>query len=355
MRIAVLAGYFSTNIGNSFFQLGAEHALRRALPDAHIALIGDQPGYWNVEKGNHPNALDYAANLDVDALVVLGPVFRPEIEGILGKALRAQRKKGCKICVLAAGMMQYDQPTVDRCKRLLDDIQPFVFTTRDRETFQLLGGSAQHAFDGVDVATFVSDLHKPFPTDLPPYLVLNFDQIPEPRFERTQPGAHADKHTRVFEWEGETWAARQPSFRTEMAYRSRAFLFAEAFLPGKRAAPTSLRDLRVLRTDHRYNPFLPRRSYQRPDTYAGDIPHTYLNMYANTRATFSNRVHACVATVSYGHPAMLFTRSPRARLLSRLGLDDITKRPVALDTAWLAQEKENLIAFLRQTLGDASR
>ena len=353
MRIAVLAGYFSTNIGNSFFQLGAEYALRQALPTPTSPSSAISPATGTSRRAT--TLTRSTRRLSTSTPRRPQAVFRPEIEGILGKALRAQRAKGCKICVLAAGMMQYDQPTVDRCKRLLDEIQPFVFTTRDRETYELLGGSAQHAFDGVDVATFVSDLHKPFPTDLPPYLVLNFDQIPEPRFERAQPGAQADKHTRVFQWEGETWAAHQPSFRTEMAYRSRAFLFAEALLPGRRAAPTTLRDLRILRTDHRYNPFLPRRSYQRPDTYAGDIPQTYLNMYAHTRATFSNRVHACVATVSYGHPAMLFTRSPRARLLSRLGLDDITKRPVALDTAWLAQEKAKLIGFLRTTLGAEAR
>ena len=68
-RIGVLTGYWSTNIGNAFFQLGAQYALEQALPGAHIFLIGDQPGYWNVAQGNPANALDYVKPLDLDAAV----------------------------------------------------------------------------------------------------------------------------------------------------------------------------------------------------------------------------------------------------------------------------------------------
>jgi hypothetical protein len=45
---AVLAGYWSANIGNSFFQLGAQFLLEQIFPDGHVVMLSDQPAYWNV-------------------------------------------------------------------------------------------------------------------------------------------------------------------------------------------------------------------------------------------------------------------------------------------------------------------
>jgi hypothetical protein len=73
-------------------------------------------------------------------------------------------------------------------------------------------------------------------------------------------------------------------------------------------------------------------------------------LYANTKATFSNRVHACVATLAYGKPAKLFSNSPRAYLLDRLGAVNIRKELIKIDTAWLKQEKSAMIDFLRQVV-----
>jgi hypothetical protein len=346
-RIGVLTGYWSTNIGNAFFQLGAEYAINSAYPGAHVFLIGDQPGYWNTRKGNPANALDYVKHLDLDAVVVLGPYVRPEMEGITGQMLRAQHRKGAKIIVLAAGMMQYDKETIALSRRMMSECPPHIFTTRDTETFESLGDLATHAYDGVDVATFVSEVFPKVSTDLEPYMVLNFDQIPEPVINPRQ--GFAGRVDRAFEFEGREWCVRQPRSRTELSYRKRAYPFLDAMLfrtPG----PERIDGRLVLRTDHRYNPFLMLKSYRSPNTYVGDIPHTYLSIYANSQLTISNRVHACVATVSYGNPAMLFTRSPRAYLLKRLGLDGIKDQPQRVDLAFLRREKAALISWLGDRL-----
>lgn len=346
-RIGVLTGYWSTNIGNAFFQLGAVYALQQAYPAAHVFPIGDQAGYWKTSTGNPPNSIDYAKHLELDALVILGPYVRPEMNGIVSDLIKTQHEKGAKIIVLAAGMMQYDPATIDISRTLMKECPPHIFTTRDSETYDALGDLAESAFDGVDVATFVSDLFPKIPSDLEPYIAVNFDQIPEP-FISTDP-SFSGRIDRSFEHDGKVWNIRHPKRRTELCYKHRAYIFLDSLL-GLNGGPERVDGKLVVRTDHRYNPFLMKKNYRASNIYSGDVPYSYLNIYANADLTISNRVHACVATVSYGNPAMLFTRSPRAYLLKRLGLDKIKDQPQRVDLAFLADEKAKLIDWLRQRL-----
>jgi hypothetical protein len=61
-------------------------------------------------------------------------------------------------------------------------------------------------------------------------------------------------------------------------------------------------------------------------------------------------MHACVAATSYGKPSMLFSQSPRVRLLERVGLAAIREKPVALDLHVLEKEKQKLISFLKEAI-----
>jgi hypothetical protein len=54
--------------------------------------------------------------------------------------------------------------------------------------------------------------------------------------------------------------------------------------------------------------------------------------------------------LAYGKPAKLFSNSPRAYLLDRLGAVNIRKELIKIDTAWLKQEKSAMIDFLRQVV-----
>ena len=79
-----------------------------------------------------------------------------------------------------------------------------------------------------------------------------------------------------------------------------------------------------------------------------DIPDDYLNLYANTYGVYSNRVHACIATLAFGNRAMHFSKSPRAYLFDRLGVKNIRKELVKLDPDMLLQEKESQLSFLKK-------
>jgi len=85
----------------------------------------------------------------------------------------------------------------------------------------------------------------------------------------------------------------------------------------------------------------------KPNTVISEVPEDYLNIYANAKATHSDRVHACVASLVYGTPARLYAR---AALFDRVGLAAITEQLVELDFAKLEEAKEDQVAFLRKAL-----
>jgi len=86
------------------------------------------------------------------------------------------------------------------------------------------------------------------------------------------------------------------------------------------------------------------------NTLISDIPEDYLTLYANTKATYSDRVHACVATLAYGNPARLYSNTPRSLLFDRVGITDIRDKVVYPDLKRLKREKEKQVEFLSSIL-----
>ena len=81
-----------------------------------------------------------------------------------------------------------------------------------------------------------------------------------------------------------------------------------------------------------------------------DTPEGYLLAYSNSKLTLSNRVHANVASLSYGNKAMYFSDSKRANLLNRLGLNTIYNKPVSLNFSELDFEKKELVLFIKNQI-----
>ena len=86
------------------------------------------------------------------------------------------------------------------------------------------------------------------------------------------------------------------------------------------------------------------------NTFAMDTPEGYLLAYANSKLTLSNRVHANVATLSYGNSSMYFSDSKRASLLDRLGLGEIYNKPMSLNPDLLEDEKNGLLNFIKNNI-----
>ena len=343
----VVSGYWSTNIGNSFFQLAAEYLLDKVYPNCNVLALSDQPGYWKAgAKGNPANALILLEHIALDYVVIQGPFLRPEFDRIWLSTLRKLHQRGVKIIVLAAGMMDYGQENIDRCRAWLSETPPYIFTSRDSETYRHFHDLAEHSYDGVDIAFFVSDYFIPPKMDMGPLVVFNFDKWPEPRVWRGEgEGKGEGGADYTFEFDDDTWNVKFPTLRTSLTQKSRALQFLCSWLPERFNVDFGGRP--IVRTDHRFNPVILRKVFRGPNSFVSDIPQSYLTLYANAALTLSNRVHACVATLAYGNRAMLFSKSPRARLLERAGIEEIGRSPQQLDPGKMAEEKTRLIEFLQ--------
>ena len=78
MKVAYCTGFWCTNIGNGFFSLGVEHVLRKVFGAENVTVVSDYQTYTNaIGKRLYPDKkqLEYIADLDVDMVVLAGPVL----------------------------------------------------------------------------------------------------------------------------------------------------------------------------------------------------------------------------------------------------------------------------------------
>jgi len=345
-KIAHILGGWSVNIGNAFFQLAGYQVLREVFPDDEIHLIPEQPGYpsyWNRRGGNPANYFDYVNRLKPDYLVLMGPVFRREMFSIWGDALEKLMSSGTRLMLLGVGAMSYNEEDIQLYRSFLARFRPELMVTRDADTFNLLGDLAERSCNGIDFAFFLSDYYPLYKNDgLANAVALNFDKVPEPRISIN---SSASISGTSFDFTGNHWQVKFPRFRQWLARSSRYGMFLEGVLFGGNDV-AKIGDYDVVRLDHRPHPLFRAKTYRSPNVMVNDTPHPYLEVYGNAALTLTDRVHAAAVALQYGKPAMLFSFSPRVRLLARLGLGEIVNRPVWLDKEYLEEEKAKVRAFL---------
>lgn len=338
--LAYCGGFWGANIGNAFFNLGLLHALKTAKPDLHVTLIGEQPG-WLWKYGRKPRASDVLIDdIECDYLAISGPVFNRWLSPIWASSFRKLMARGTKILVLSAGSYEYSREEFKSCLPLLEEYRPHVIMTRDADTFDTYSDLAEHSYNGICFAFFCSDyLTQPFGIDSED-IILNFDK----GYDYNVLKEFGPDIIRMLD-DG-SWS---PSGNHRPLKRDRS------------ASQMATYDkYRIVRTYHEVAPPLWQKwlksylmgygPFKRPNSYVADVPEGYLHLYKHAKLTISERVHACVMAAAFGNYAWLISKTKRARLFSRVGLDSITERPVRADIAALNEEKRGIIEFLRKVL-----
>jgi len=356
MKIGFILGDWSRNIGNAFFQLGGLYVLKHIFPDAEIAIIAEQPGYpsyWNPRGGNPKNYLKMASLIDVDYLVLMGPLFRPETEKIWGDDLDEILSTGTRLVMLGVAAMRYEESYIEGYRKFLKKHPPFLLTSRDRDSYNIFGEYAIHAYDGIDLGFFLPEVYKPvgFRNKTKPFIAMNFDKMPEPTIKVVDEVNSNENisYDSVFTFNNKKWLLKFPGLRTKFARISRYTMFLEGIF-GKGSQVDYIDGYTVIRTDHRPHPLLGKKTFRYPNMMVNDTPYPYLEIYSQAELTLSSRLHACVAALSYGMSSLLFSSSPRCRLFERLDIYEINKSPTKVDLLRLASEKQKLLDFIQSHL-----
>jgi hypothetical protein len=306
----IAAGYWSTNIGNAFFHFGFRRVLSDALPEASISFCGDTPAYWNIMRREVPQGAEWApALVQPDVLFLMGPLLRPEFPSIWKRMMEQMRGAKTRVCLAGLGAMDYSPGVMEACREAFAANPPHAIITRDSAVFEALQGVPCQIYDGVCPAFFVSLAHPKKGVKREAYAVIGCDKTAEPVVEAARAGS--------------SWL---PIVREErLASAAKLGTLQEAigvlrtWLP--RAGPEEVGRVRIVRPTHRTNPFVLRRLFGRPGAFVYDIPEPYLDLYGHADWIVSDRLHACVAGLSYGVPARMIGHTHRARLLERMGVE----------------------------------
>ncbi len=352
-RVALMYGHWGQNIGNAFFNIGGRWILDQMFPDAHIFEIQDQPGYRTFNRkrnGNPKNDLGLLKHLEADYVVLQGPMLTETFGALWEDTFQILHARGTKVILLSAAFFHYTEKEIAAALSVLEKYPPAIISTRDRQSYEIIKDAAEHTYAGIDSAFFVPKAYEPPRLDLGPYITLNFDQYPEPDITLAKPGfLKGQSFDSSFEFLNRDWGLAAPSFQTKMSKAGQWQCYLGAFADF-RNLPADMDGLKVVRPEHRVNPDMVWKIYRQPNGLCSDEPYTYFTIYSQTELTLSDRVHACVMSLAYGRPAMLFHPTPRGHIFERVGMEAIRDKPVKLDPTYLESERQAELAFLRNAV-----
>jgi hypothetical protein len=347
-RIALVSGFWGQNLGNAFFNIGGEYICKTAFDNADVKFVLDQPGYRTFNdqsKGNPKNDFGLLQYLEVDYIVLQGPMLTTSFKALWYDTFKALAARGVKFIFLSAALFRYTKEEIEVNREFLKEIKPVIFSTRDRPTYDNFKDIIDCSYCGIDSAFFVPDAYTPFKLSHDGYVVVNYDRFPEPQIIEGKENFLRKRNSISFHALGKDFELNFPPLLEKMAHKGKIQSYIGNFLDRRKLADT-LSGYSIVRSEHRFNPHITKKIYKRKNAVASDEPWTYFTLYANSKLTISDRVHACVATLAYGNTAILYKHSKRAHLFDRLGVGEIGTNAVSLDMNYLKDEKNNLITFL---------
>lgn len=330
MKIVIANSNIASNVGNGFFYLGIEYVLKRILGD--VTIVGGYFSPFNAyqlkggARTNNYDDLSYIGS-DVDALVIAGPVLDRDFGFQFENTLKACKNRGVKVYLLSMGGRAYSPEEIDHCRSVLVKYPPDLFVSRDDDTFSNYADLCSNSYNGLCFAFFVADAFEGYSTaDTRMFVSSCIDFAPEPdllpfihALEGTPSPAVSSHSTR--------------SFRNKVLYML------------QRNLPDSIGGYEVVRLCHR--PLRPANQiFFKSNMVSSFTIDPYLNIYKNTCLTVTDRLHAAVATLSFGKPACLLLNSNRTRLLDRAKVSECINQVFSMPEGHLNAEKGSQLSFM---------
>ena len=319
--IMLWGGNWFRNIGDAFVDLGSVYTLNQASK-SNVILSSTVPsgvlsrGYLSYHEqilsgaiiDKTSNLLDVRGIVNSDYNVISGAILS---ESWLKRCFFDKKlqlgEKDTKIIINGGGGVLYSRKEFETVRDYLSKMNLYAFISRDEKIFKEYKDIAEHSFNGIDCAFFVSDCFNPPTLNISNYITFTFDTF------KKEPKLNNDKN-KIIRTHHSCW--------TQIGLLRRVV----------------------------YNYILSKQGFSKKNTMISDLPQDYLTIYANTMETHSDRVHACVPTLAFGNPAKLYRSTPRVLLFDKVNAGSIKNHLTYPDTTKIEKEKERQIRFLSEIL-----
>jgi hypothetical protein len=318
MRVGYIGGSWSTNIGNSFYNIGAIWLLRNIYGSKNVFFIPDPPQvYWSSLNHNY----DFISKLDVDLLIISGPVLGGNLELIYKKIFDEALKNGQAIGFISAGSVLYSEEEAELVSKFLNQYNiAFVFT-RDSDTYKLYNKKLNtFVYDGLCTSMFLNDATS-LPSVNDEFVVFNFAYLHDPIISKIE----------------DSWVVKK---RLIKPIQKKLFDYPIVRIKSSPYFP----NIKFIKST--------KLVFPRKNMYFSDLPYGYLSILKSSKYVFSDRVHSCAAGLIFGSKCMYIKGGARSKdgrnnLFRRLGLKDIYTKPVLLDFDYIKTEKEKMVSKLK--------
>lgn len=308
MKVLIFNGCWAPNIGNAFVNLGLEVIVKKCFADCEIVYSSDinNKWYFSIADENQnlsKNSFNISAYLNVDLVVWGGMMLTKEFIDSAGEVFVRFSERNIPIMFIGAGADKYSLEEKEYVNNYLETLNLTAIIARDVDTYNMFKDYKyleEKLYLGIDCAFFLSDLETP-DLDIEPYDVECFDRIPTPYID------HENK--------------------------------------------------KIITAHHDCYGILPKRYISKDNTLISELPYDYLTLYKNVDTTYTERIHACIATLAYGNKAQLYSDTKRASLFKQvlednIEIDAIRKHPISLDKKKLQLRKDQTINIIRKIMGN---
>lgn len=340
MKILLTEGFAATNVGNEFYRRGCRYLIENSFPEAQIFSIGDTSrNYW-LDKKARLNNFELLQYVDVDFLVINGPIFSHDIFERYNDIFEILvKEKKTQLLYISTGGYTYNDLEVNICRSFMEKFPPLLFFSRDAQAYHLYKNYAKVSHNGICTAWFINDYFKGSPVTLEPYITLAFDKMFEPKIiDRVQ--------LKEEEALPEEWIDYSSS-----KFQRRYKIITDKYgIPLLKKYPSTLNNHKIIRLSHNNYDSWKWKVFEKPNTYVSEVLDGYLELYQNSSLNLTDRVHSAVASLVFDVPTRLFTHSKRANLFERVGSQSVIEKVTVISQNQLTERKKEMFKAITKIL-----
>ena len=293
------------NIGDGFYQSALYNLIKQLYPQDSV-LMEEGPmnrAFRPRLKKQKDNFFDLMSCQSADVHVFSGPMI-PQLLSNYKQKIIDIKERGSNYMLISVSGAGVAEDFRQELGAFLKKYPPLLFSSRDEETYLKFREFVPVAYNGICTAFLVNRM---LPVDefssSTPFFISSFYSEMEPVFKTN--GKVSLENIELERKETYPLLSHRLS-------RHLNFLRPQQSFVGTHKIVRVHQDL----STHFYH-----IKFSHPNSFMSFNLLSYLALYKSAEFTISDRVHSCAASLAFGRPARLFTKSPRAGIFDRLGFD----------------------------------